>query len=281
VVRPESFHSAVGSLLREGYESATALDASSPSFQRDERYALTLMSADRSVAIDLHRRLLQDSFPGAMDLERVWRRHRWLELDGAKLRRLGPEDGLLYLCMHGSKHCWQRLSWVCDVGETIARDAELDWDELVETARRSRAKHALWLGLLLAHDLVGAPLPASVLSRARSDRAASRLAAQTREGILLGSLDGSGDLARARFQLSLADGPRERLRYLGWLATQAAEPNQLDHAVVRLPRQLRPLYYGVRLVRLLRKYLLGPAWAAVRQRIRSASLRNPASSRRR
>jgi hypothetical protein len=35
----------------------------------------------------------------------------------------GPEDMLLFLCVHGGKHQWTRLAWICDVAEFI-REAQ-------------------------------------------------------------------------------------------------------------------------------------------------------------
>lgn len=40
---------------------------------------------------------------------------------------LSPEDLLLYLCFHGSKHKWYTLRWLADINEILWGAVEIDW----------------------------------------------------------------------------------------------------------------------------------------------------------
>ena len=75
---------------------------------------------------------------------------------------------MLVLCLHGCKHKWGELKWVVDVAELIRVRPDLDWSLLMETARRAGSFRMVGLGLLLAHRLLEAAVPVSVLERIRA-----------------------------------------------------------------------------------------------------------------
>ncbi|MCP5096200.1 MAG: nucleotidyltransferase family protein, partial [Chloroflexi bacterium] len=47
-----------------------------------------------------------------------------------------PEDHLLYLCLHGYKHSWYRLSWVVDLACLISTYPNLDWEAVIIQAKK-------------------------------------------------------------------------------------------------------------------------------------------------
>ena len=65
-------------------------------------------------------------------------------------------DQALMLCMHGSKHVWSRLIWICDVAQLLISSPDLDWKEVIEEANQSGLWRSLALGVLLAHRVAGA-----------------------------------------------------------------------------------------------------------------------------
>ena len=79
------------------------------------------------------------------------------------------------LCVHGAKHFWERLAWIVDIAQLVTV-REVDWKLLSEIAAERKCSRLLLLGLYLAHEVVGAPLPESVLQRARSDSRVAWLA---------------------------------------------------------------------------------------------------------
>ena len=57
------------------------------------------------------------------------------ELEATKIKLPAPEDLLLALCIHGSKHLWERLAWIADIAGLIESQPSLNWNELVNRAR--------------------------------------------------------------------------------------------------------------------------------------------------
>ena len=105
----------------------------------------------------------------------------------------------------------------------------------------------LGLGLLLADQLLDAPLPPHVAALVRSDRALAPLAASVRGWLFRPPRAGAGTF---RFHLGTRVG--------WWRKTQMAlrsltALNQQDLGGVKLPDAVLPLYYVARPVRLVGK----------------------------
>lgn len=131
--------------------------------------------------VEIHWTITDPDEPGAIDPEPLWQRSRTLQVAGRSTRYLGPVDQLLHLCFHASFHhrCEFGLRPSCDIQRLITHyGSDLDWDDLVRTCRERRWVRGVALTLALAHDLVGAVIPAEV----------------TRQ---LGSVEGALEAARA------------------------------------------------------------------------------------
>lgn len=128
------------------------------------------------VEVELHRDVLRrNEFPTLLDLGAMWGRRTTVSLLGRQVDAFGPEDTLLLLCLHGSKHLWSGLVWVCDVAEYLRAHPALDWARFIETAAQSRLLTAALLGPWLAHGVLDAPLSDDMQARVAADSLASRL----------------------------------------------------------------------------------------------------------
>ena len=140
-------------LAAEGYASASPGALTAPQHAVFLRFAPTLtLTGAAGRVVDLHgevqSRLLAVPFDTAGLLARACR----LPLAGGAVPTLSPEDLLLVLCVHGSKHRWERLAWICDVAELVNRHPRLDWDRVLESAAALRIRRLLDLGLRLAGE---------------------------------------------------------------------------------------------------------------------------------
>jgi hypothetical protein len=81
---------------------------------------------------------------------------------------LGLEDLVLHLCLHSTYHhrCRIALRNIFDIGLVIYHGSrEIDWERLIEYAKRARVENAVFCGLLLANELFSADTPQRVLER--------------------------------------------------------------------------------------------------------------------
>ncbi len=177
-----------------------------------------------------------------------------MRVGGAPVRTLAPEDSLLFLCAHGTKHLWERLGWICDVAQLLRRARGVDLDAVLQQARALGAERMVLLGLRLAADLLDAPLADGVRSRLAAERASAHLSAQLRAR-LFRHIPGApiDPWAMRLYHLRALQCWHDRVRYCGRVALV---PTPADWAWLPVPDTLYPLYYAVRPVRLVWKYAL-------------------------
>ena len=207
------------------------------------------LTSPAGVPVDLHWALAPAWFRYALDLDRFWSRLVTVSIAGRPMRSLAPEDLLVFLCIHGAKHFWCSLHWLCDLARLIDRSA-LDWDALMEYSRARRVSRTVSAGLLLAADMLGAGVPPSILAGARACPHTARIARRAQLWVGGRPVPRGPRALEFRFQLSLVERPSDKVRLCwGILAPTPAELESLS-----LPRPLFPVYYAFRPLRLMAKY---------------------------
>ena len=130
-----------------------------------------------NACLELHSGLWDPRFYRPLD--DLWERATSGSIRGRETRMLSDEDALLHLAIHRSRSPL-RLRFLCDVAEVVrTRGTLLDWDTLVARAARARARTALFAGLALSRDLLGAPVPAEALHRLGIGRSKWKLLQRT------------------------------------------------------------------------------------------------------
>jgi hypothetical protein len=153
--------------------------------------------------VELHNDLTLRYFPRRLPLEKFLARRILVRLDGHEAPALAVEDEMVYICVHGATHLWERLGWIADVAALVARESSISWQGVNETAKALGAERMLNIGLRLAWDLLRAPLPGAVLASVQGDRGAATLAASVRNW-LAATGDASPTLFdRAAFRLRM------------------------------------------------------------------------------
>jgi hypothetical protein len=201
------------------------------------------------VPLDLHWELAPRGYPFRFDPALLFGSVRAVRFEGRDLPGLAPEALLVFLCMHGAKHAWSRLMWICDVARLGT--AGFDAVAALRFADRAGCTRPTLMGLLLAHELLAAPVAASIIERARAEPGLATLARMTvlRLGRSPSDERRYEDLS---FNAMLANSGWARAKhYATLLAPSEAELRRLS-----LPAPLSTLYYPFRLARLATKYTM-------------------------
>jgi hypothetical protein len=137
-------------------------------------HGLNLLNAPHG-ALDLHWYLLTECCTSGAD-DGLWRRARRLESDRLTALVLSPADQLLHVCLHGLAWTAVRTHhWVADAVHVIRHAGPtLDWEVLVEEARRRRLALQMAEALRLVRQISGAPVPDAVLRSLDAERATWR-----------------------------------------------------------------------------------------------------------
>ena len=261
LVPKQAFVCAKDLLISQGY-----------SVKNRPRYAreYTLISHDKKVMVDLHWGLTGWAFPFPVDLTRWWERLEPVTLAGtAVVRSFSPPDLLLYLCVNGSKDGWSTLACICDVAELLRVSPQMDWEQIIGQANTLRIQRLLFLGLSLAHNLLGVALPEPILQRMNTDAVPGALATQIQQrlfsdtdGTFMG-LDGTGFGFRIRESLQhrvLCLCCRLHARLIGFpdQPVQTRTPNEKERLLRSFPGFPSVFWHMLRPIRLFRKYGLQP-----------------------
>ncbi len=212
-------------------------------------FEISLQRDPKGASVDLHWEIGPGYYPFALPAGAIWSALQTISFERRPVPFPSPECLLLTLCIHGAKHHWERLMWLCDVERLVAKGG-IDWQEAAGSAATRHCRRPLLLGLWLAHQLLGAVVPDAMLEEARRSPSIGALVGQVRERMFSDDAGAYSALESCSFHFRLA-GFRGGLRYaLGVLLI----PTDADWNWVALPRGLRWLYYPLRLIRMAWKY---------------------------
>ncbi len=233
-------------LQQRGYELTGSLQPEDmPPARGQYEYHFERQSDGMVVELCWRLELVESRFRRDLGLDWVWPGRRTAVLADAEVLNMSSEKTLLMLCMHGSKHVWSRLIWICDVAQLLVSSPDLDWRETMQEAKRSGLWRALALGILLAHRVTGAEVPQAILQRCQTDTTAFNLAQHIEENLF--DAPGSRPAGRIPYNVKLL-GFHDRLRLITSL--DLMRPSEHDQAILS---QQRPssLSYLIRPFRLL------------------------------
>lgn len=255
LVRPSAVSRVRKLLLARGYAakypqrlgfSAAQFDAFLAAEYNDE----FVRGAD-GAKVEVHWHFAPRFFGFQLDVADLWGRTEQVLLNGEHVNALSREDLLLVLCVHGAEHAWVSLEGIVAVAELLRDEPGIDWAALIQRAERAHARRVLRLGLLLAADLLAAPIPDWVERELRDDRIAADLVRKVAVNLFSGEMDPRREEHRPRllaFYLAVKDRWIDQARFcLRLLAT----PSERDWKMVRLPDAFHLLYWIIRPIRLL------------------------------
>jgi hypothetical protein len=247
LVRREQLARAIEVVRAAGFRPQIAFTAAQERILAESDRAGGFVNASGAVLLELHVAVTPRYLAARVDHRQLFENAELLVLGESQVRSFAPDALLLVLCLHGTKHLWARLLWVCDVAELIRNRPDLDWCRLTMRAGEWGADRMLRLGILLAMDLLEARPPENVRQWAVGDPVARSLAADIRARLTRPARAGPGIIQQARFHLRTLTHWRDRLQYCRY----AARPSEADWGSWPLPPPLRLLYYPLRALRLL------------------------------
>ena len=218
-------------------------------------------------ALELHWAITSPCLPFDLTFEDLAPRLGWMELPGGngsgnggtpRVRTLSPPDLLLILAVHGAKHLWERLLWLCDIAQLLEQTPGLDWDALLRDAQERGIERMTALALSLARDVMGVCLPREVENWLSGQPQALRLASRLRNSLFTYTVRPAEDIEDNIFWREMEqhtpllgtnallaqaiDSPWKRAGFFWHLATT---PSALERAQVSLPPGFEPLWWVI------------------------------------
>ena len=204
--------------------------------------------------VELHWRPLDPRWAVRLTAAALLGRAQSTVLMGRPVATLHPKDLLLYLALHGTKHQWNRLRWLCDFVQAWVRWGPLvDPGDLLADARKMGALKPLLLGFALMARVGAQHLPEPVASELRRFPYLWRLARDLLEDLQDGRVRRPGALSQIAYEARMMEGGRGfvLIRGLRLLVQRFLAPTVADFRAVRFPLRWIPLYYLIRPLRWL------------------------------
>jgi len=234
-------------LLAEDYSPAKSLSLRQQELLLRTQHNMQFSRENHRLIVELHWEVAPHLFASSVNAETLWRDLVTVNINGAEVKTLSADDLLFSLCVHGSRHLWERLSWICDVAELISRRS-FDWPKLLERAANADNERMFLLGLFLAEKLLDAPLPAEVKRRCDSDERLRALAENVVEHLFNGTTHVPATSREIfKYNLRVRKTLTARARYV----VHMLRPTDSDLGTRSLPSSLSFAYYLIRPFRLL------------------------------
>lgn len=183
IVAKETIIEAYKILGSQGYQSLQSAQRHLSNDLSSEHYH-NFEKAHGNVRVDLQWVMAGEDFSFQLDRISIWQNLQPLELQDTQVMSLAPEDLLLILCVHGSKHVWEEMKWVCDVAELVRSQQKMDWGRVLMLAREWRCQRMLFLGLSLAQTLFDIKLPDFLSQQITSDIVVATLSKNIRQSLI-------------------------------------------------------------------------------------------------
>jgi hypothetical protein len=250
MVRNLDVSRAIELLEQQGYQPQIHFSPSQLALLLRTQHNLPFTREQGRLIVELHWEVTSPNYAPALQAEVLWERLQTMRINDAIVSTLSTEDLLLSLCVHGAKHLWERLAWICDVAELINSHPKLNWDYIFSKARKSGYERMLLLVLHLAGELLDANLPEDVRGRALADHDVARLSGHV-VARLFESVEYKpiGFIENVKFNLKVRKKLRDRWRYFKYVLT----PTDGDINMVAMPGSLSFVYYLLRPIRLILK----------------------------
>lgn len=162
------------------------------------------------VLVEIHWAFMESFFGFDYNIEEVFQRRQTVSIHGKDIPTLSNEDLLIILCVHGSKHFWKRLSWICDVGKLVERQT-IRWDLVIELAKKNGCLRMLFLGLFLSADLLKINLPSEIQNQIENDKEIKTLAAELKDQLFDENF--SAETIRKDIHLKMRERWRDKFTY--------------------------------------------------------------------
>jgi len=199
----------------------------------------------KKILLEMHWDFLDIDYPLSIDLKKFWNDSKLISINKTDILTFSNEKLLYYLCIHGSKHLWERIEWIKDI-DLLIRTQEINWDQLSKNIDVDFQK-MFYLGLLLSYKIYDTKLPIDIQKKIQ------RYNLDT----LIDYIIKSWDTEQTKFiqtsmMLKLFPTIKTKILYLHKIILK---PSMNEYMYISLPSYLYPLYYLIRPYLLIKKYL--------------------------
>lgn len=111
-----------------------------------------LIFSFKDIYFEIHWKITERFLSIGFIMNQLWINSVPVFLNNKEFKTLSPEDLVIVLSIHGTKHMWQNLKWLADFVQLISNCPELQWQEIFKRAENLNIRRILFFGLYLAQE---------------------------------------------------------------------------------------------------------------------------------
>jgi len=246
LIRKEEIFKVERLLKNYGYEKLFKLTKNQEKKWLDDTHDIGFINKVKDIHCEVHWSFLDEDFPMQIELKPFFEETQLVKMPVSEVRTFSNENLLYYLCIHGSKHLWERVEWLNDIDRLI-RGYDINWNTIIDKADKEGFAKMFYLGLALCNRYLDTPLPKPILEHINKYNFFNTLIADiyntwTKEYDVIES---------TRFIALLFP---KKYQQISYIAKTIFKPTLNEYKIIDLPRSMYFGYYFIRLYLLIKKY---------------------------
>ena len=157
LINMKDFKSVVNLLNKLHYNSKLNYDISIEKI-KDVLSDHLFIKKESNINIEIHNKLFSINFPIDIPPTSFFNNQQTININNTDVKTFSNEYLLFYLCLHGCKHLFSRLSWLLDIHKII-NSLDIDWKEFIQIVEVHNTKSLVYTSLFLSETLFKTKLP--------------------------------------------------------------------------------------------------------------------------
>lgn len=200
------------------------------------------------IAFECHWSMLDTDHPvSLMDLD-FFKDTNIIQVQNSEMKAFSNEKFLIYLCVHGAKHLFERIEWVADIDKYI-KTQKIDWNYIYNFVQKDNSRKFFLLGLYLASKLYNTTIEKRFTELFDKDV----LAVSNYIFSVWNNEEDFDNKNNLKQMLKLFCSRKDKIKYMHKVYLK---PTFTEYWYITFPKSLYFLYYPLRQYLLLKKYFL-------------------------
>ncbi len=161
-------------LAERGYAAAEQSKAKRPAQSKDIEW----VHSRTGIHLELHWSACEPWYDRRLSRLKLWEPASATMLAGRKMPLPTVENMFFLLAIHGARHRWEALKWLCDVAALFKTFPELDFAQVLSRASELSRRRIVLLPCALVSRLFQVALPPALLKAIRQDPGVEALAGE-------------------------------------------------------------------------------------------------------
>ncbi|MER3490966.1 MAG: hypothetical protein C4323_00750 [Mastigocladus sp. ERB_26_2] len=214
LVQPQDILKFKDLLISQGYRPQIELTKTEEAaYLKDKsKHTYNFIHDSKRIMLEVHWRITP-RYTSSIEVKYIWKHLLSSSFGGMEIYSFSPENWLLLLSTHASRHRWEKLSWLADIAELIGRNPEINWQMLIQQASEFDCRRMVFIGLFLTYNIIGITLPNEVLQAIEADPEVVSLSSSICQQLLTINTDSHRFMQNTFYQIRVREGLQNKLLY--------------------------------------------------------------------